>query len=49
MIVGIGSDLCDIRRVEKTLETFGPRFVQRCFTAIEQQKSDRRAARARRS
>ncbi|MDK9696477.1 MAG: holo-ACP synthase [Siculibacillus sp.] len=46
MIVGIGSDLIDIRRVEKTLERFGERFTTRCFTEIERQKSDRRANRA---
>ena len=32
MIIGIGSDLCDIRRVEETLARFGERFVARCFT-----------------
>jgi len=46
MIIGIGSDLIDITRIERTLERFGDRFVQRCFTEIEQQKSDRRANRA---
>lgn len=46
MIIGIGNDICDIERVEKTLERFGDRFVQRCFTEIEQIKSDRRAQRA---
>lgn len=46
MIIGIGNDLIDIRRVEKTLERFGDRFVQRCFTEIEQKKSDRRRLRA---
>lgn len=46
MIIGLGSDLCDIRRVEETLGRFGDRFVQRCFTAVEQRKSDRRANRA---
>lgn len=46
MIIGLGSDLIDIRRVEKTLDRFGDRFVQRCFTPIEQRKSDRRANRA---
>lgn len=46
MIIGIGSDLIDIRRIEKTLERFGQRFVDRCFTPIEQAKSDRRAERA---
>lgn len=46
MIIGIGSDLIDIRRVEKTLERFGERFVKRCFTEVEQQKSDGRKNRA---
>ena len=46
MIIGIGSDLIDIKRIEKTLERFGDRFVQRCFTEIEQAKSDRRKNRA---
>ncbi len=46
MIIGIGSDLCDIRRIEETLERFGERFIQRCFTDIEQAKSERRAERA---
>ena len=35
MIVGLGSDLIDIRRIEKTLARFGDRFVQRVFTEIE--------------
>jgi holo-[acyl-carrier protein] synthase len=46
MIIGIGSDLCDINRVAETLERFGDRFVQRCFTEVEQKKSDKRADRA---
>jgi holo-[acyl-carrier protein] synthase len=46
MIVGIGSDLCDIRRIEQTLERFGDKFIARCFTEIERRKSDRRAERA---
>ncbi len=46
MILGLGSDLIDIRRVEKTLDRFGDRFVERCFTDIERRKSDRRAQRA---
>ena len=46
MIIGVGSDLCDIRRVEETLARFGERFVARCFTEIERRKSDRRAERA---
>ena len=46
MIIGLGSDLIDIRRVEKSLERFGDRFVRRVFTEIEQAKSDRRRLRA---
>ncbi len=46
MIIGLGNDLIDIRRIEKTLERFGTRFTARVFTDIEQHKSDRRAARA---
>ena len=45
MIVGLGNDLCDIGRVGKVLERHGDRFIQRCFTEIEQKKSDRRAQR----
>ena len=46
MIVGVGSDLCNIRRIEQTLERFGDRFVARCFTEIEQLRSEGRAGRA---
>ncbi|MBW9053011.1 holo-ACP synthase [Rhizobium mesosinicum] len=46
MIIGIGSDLIDIRRVEKSIERFGDRFTHRCFTEIERARSDRRANRA---
>ncbi len=46
MIIGIGSDLIDIRRIEKSLERFGDRFTNRCFTEVERQKSDRRKLRA---
>ncbi len=46
MIIGLGNDLIDIRRIEKTLERFGSRFTARVFTDVEQRKSDRRAARA---
>ncbi len=46
MIIGIGSDLIDIRRIEKTLERHGDRFTQRIFTEIERVKSDRRRERA---
>ncbi|MET0748490.1 MAG: holo-ACP synthase [Rhizobium sp.] len=46
MIIGIGSDLIDIRRVEKSIERFGTRFTERCFTEIERRKSDGRKNRA---
>lgn len=46
MIIGIGSDLIDIRRIEKTLERFGERFTNRCYTEVERQKSDKRLLRA---
>jgi len=46
MIIGIGSDLIDIRRVEKTLGRHGERFIRRVYTDIEQAKSEGRAARA---
>jgi holo-[acyl-carrier protein] synthase len=46
MIIGIGSDLCDIRRIEKSLARFGERFTHRVFTEGERSKSDRRATRA---
>ena len=46
MIIGIGNDLVDIRRIEQSLERFGDRFVQRIFTDTEQKRSDGRAARA---
>ncbi|MDH3669029.1 MAG: holo-ACP synthase [Paracoccaceae bacterium] len=45
MIIGIGSDLADIRRIEKTLERFGDRFIRRVFTEVEQVKSERRRER----
>ncbi|MGP4670844.1 holo-ACP synthase [Agrobacterium salinitolerans] len=46
MIIGLGSDLIDIRRVEKSIERFGERFTHRCFTDIERAKSDGRKNRA---
>ena len=46
MIIGIGNDLIDITRIEKTLERFGDRFIQRIFTDVEQAKSDKRRTRA---
>ena len=42
MIIGIGTDLCDIRRIEKALEQFGERFKQRLFSNYEQNKAKRR-------
>jgi holo-[acyl-carrier protein] synthase len=46
MILGLGSDLIDIRRIEQTLERHGQRFIERIFTDIERAKSDARANRA---
>jgi len=45
MILGIGSDLIDIARIERVIERFGDRFLDRIFTDIERRKSDRRANR----
>ncbi|KQN37308.1 4'-phosphopantetheinyl transferase [Sphingomonas sp. Leaf407] len=42
MIVGLGSDLCNIDRIQASLDRFGDRFVQRVFTDIEQAKAARR-------
>ncbi len=42
MILGLGNDLIDIRRIEKTLERFGDKFIQRIFTEVEQAKANRR-------
>ncbi|WP_127142698.1 holo-ACP synthase [Pelagibacterium montanilacus] len=46
MILGLGNDICEIAHVERTLERFGERFIQRCFTEIERSRSDRRRNRA---
>jgi holo-[acyl-carrier protein] synthase len=46
MIIGLGSDLIDTRRIERTLERFGARFTERCFTDLERVKSERRLRRA---
>ncbi|NDA46577.1 MAG: holo-ACP synthase [Alphaproteobacteria bacterium] len=46
MIIGMGADMTDIRRVQETLDRFGDRYIQRCFTVLEQQKSEGRAQRA---
>ena len=45
MILGLGSDLVDIRRIEKTIARHGDRFIQRIFTPTEQARAERRAAR----
>ena len=46
MILGLGNEIVDIRRIETTLERFGDRFIQRIFTAAEVEKSEGRANRA---
>lgn len=46
MIIGLGSDLIDIRRIEKTLDRHGERFINRIFTDLEQRKSESRKHRA---
>ncbi len=47
MILGLGNDIIDIRRIEASLDRFGGRFQQRVFTATEQAKSDRREGKGR--
>ncbi|MET3472602.1 holo-[acyl-carrier protein] synthase [Novosphingobium sp. 1529] len=42
MIIGLGSDLCNIERIQQSLERFGDRFVERVFTPVEQAKAARR-------
>lgn len=44
MILGVGSDLIDIRRIEKAIERFGDRFLDRIFTEVERRRCDRRGA-----
>jgi len=46
MIIGIGTDLCDIRRIAKTIERHGDRFLDRIYTATERARAERRANRA---
>ena len=46
MIIGIGSDLIDIRRVDRSIARFGERFLSRIFTPVEREKSDKRAQRS---
>jgi holo-[acyl-carrier protein] synthase len=45
MILGIGSDLCDVRRIERVISRYGDRFIQRIFTETERAKADRRVTR----
>ena len=47
LILGLGSDICDIRRIERSLERFGERFIARVFTDIEQRKAERRQGKSR--
>ena len=42
MIIGLGSDLCNIERIQSSLDRFGERFEQRVFTEIEQAKARKR-------
>ena len=42
MILGVGADLTDIRRIQSSLDRFGDRFKTRCFTELERQRSDRK-------
>ncbi len=46
MILGLGSDIVDVRRIERMIERYGDRFLQRIFTDVERAKADRRATRA---
>ncbi len=47
MILGLGSDICDIRRVERVIERHGARFLERVYTETERRKADRRSGRNR--
>ena len=46
MIIGVGTDLIDIRRIERTLERFGDRFLERVFTSAERARAEARRDRA---
>ena len=46
MILGLGNDMIDIRRIEAAIDRFGTRFLNRIFTPLEQERSDRRVQRA---
>lgn len=45
MIIGLGSDIVDVRRIKDVLDRHGDRFLDRCFTSVERAKADRRARR----
>jgi len=45
MIIGIGSDLCDVRRIARVIDRYGDRFIDRIFTAAERARAERRARR----
>jgi holo-[acyl-carrier protein] synthase len=47
MILGLGSDICDIRRIEKVMERYGERFLERVFTQTERARGDRRSGAGR--
>jgi holo-[acyl-carrier protein] synthase len=47
VIIGIGSDVLDIRRLERTIEKHGDRFIERIFTPVERAKAERRTERIR--
>lgn len=47
MIIGLGNDLCDIRRIERTIERHGERFLERVFTETERAKAEKRTERIR--
>jgi len=46
MVIGLGSDIIDIRRIEKSIARFGDRFLERIFTADERRRAERRSAQA---
>jgi holo-[acyl-carrier protein] synthase len=46
MIIGIGSDICDARRIQKSIDRFGERFLDRVFTSAERERSERKKLRA---
>ena len=47
MILGVGNDICDIRRLEKVLERHGERFLDRVFTPVERAKAEKRTEKLR--